>query len=361
MINSAGISFIDIWRSEGGAGMKLFKSFDHVIGGMIARILPGAKVSTKDKRSIRRVLVIRPGGIGDAVFLLPVLRMLKVMGIQADILCERRNGEVFLSQPGLCGKIFRYDVLKEMIQVFGESYDAVVDTEQWHHLSAITAFFLRAPLRAGFATRPSRARLFHVRVEYCQNDHELLSFVRLFAFLGLKGPLQLEGSFKTDKVIGPVPPRKFVVLAMGGSIRLRRFTPEQARQIIQAVTAKGYDIALVGGKDVVSEHPMLHGSGVHDQCGKLSLLHTAALISRAEFFIGQDSGVAHLAVAVGTRTVIFFGPGNRKKWAPQGTRHTVLFNDVPCAPCTRYGYTIMTCRGKVHCRTSVADILKGIL
>jgi len=71
--------------------------------------------------------------------------------------------------------------------------------------------------------------------------------------------------------------------------------------------------------------------------------------------ITGDSGVLHIAVGVGTRTVSLFGPGIEKKWAPSGDCHMVLNKGLSCSPCTRFGYT-PTCRIGARC---LAEITVG--
>ena len=48
----------------------------------------------------------------------------------------------------------------------------------------------------------------------------------------------------------------------------------------------------------------------------IGLLALAEILGRAEIFAGVDSGPAHLAAAVGARTVVIFGPTDPKIWAP---------------------------------------------
>ncbi len=54
----------------------------------------------------------------------------------------------------------------------------VIDSEQWHRLSAVVAAFVTADLRIGFGTN-ERARVFNHSVSYSHDDHELISFRRL--------------------------------------------------------------------------------------------------------------------------------------------------------------------------------------
>ncbi len=65
----------------------------------------------------------------------------------------------------------------------------------------------------------------------------------------------------------------------------------------------------------------------------LDLAQAAALLSRSDVYLGNDSGITHLAAAVGVRTVALFGPSDALEWAPQGERVTVLSRNVECSPC----------------------------
>lgn len=68
--------------------------------------------------------------------------------------------------------------------------------------------------------------------------------------------------------------------------------------------------------------------------GKLTLVELADVLHRAEWMIGADSGPAHMAAAVGTRTIVLFSGTNRsEQWRPPGEHVTVLEHDVPCRPC----------------------------
>ena len=66
----------------------------------------------------------------------------------------------------------------------------------------------------------------------------------------------------------------------------------------------------------------------------LSLSQLAALLVGADFYLGNDSGVSHLAAALDVVSVVLFGPSNAQQWAPRGKHVTVLSQLVECAPCT---------------------------
>ncbi|HKX82916.1 MAG TPA: glycosyltransferase family 9 protein [Pyrinomonadaceae bacterium] len=69
----------------------------------------------------------------------------------------------------------------------------------------------------------------------------------------------------------------------------------------------------------------------------LSLPEIAALASLARLFVGNDSGVAHIAAAVNTPSVVIFGSSNRIHWHPwTNAPYSVVFHELPCQPCPGY-------------------------
>ena len=65
----------------------------------------------------------------------------------------------------------------------------------------------------------------------------------------------------------------------------------------------------------------------------LPLLRLAELLSRAELYLGMDSGPTHLAAALGVKTIAVFGPTDPKVWAPLQKNVKVIASNYACAPC----------------------------
>ena len=85
----------------------------------------------------------------------------------------------------------------------------------------------------------------------------------------------------------------------------------------------------------------------------LDLARLAALIARCDVYIGNDSGVTHLAAAVGASTVAIFGPSNDRQWAPRGPRVSILRRQIACSPC---GDTAMGLCEHRACLTELAPV-----
>ncbi|MEO6050334.1 MAG: glycosyltransferase family 9 protein [Pyrinomonadaceae bacterium] len=69
----------------------------------------------------------------------------------------------------------------------------------------------------------------------------------------------------------------------------------------------------------------------------LTLPEITALASKARLFVGNDSGIAHIAAAVGTPTVVIFGSSNRSHWRPwTDAPNEIVFEEFACQPCPGY-------------------------
>jgi ADP-heptose:LPS heptosyltransferase len=108
--------------------------------------------------------------------------------------------------------------------------------------------------------------------------------------------------------------------------------------LAKALASAGHKILIIEGpadkaaaaevKAGLREIPYLH---LHD----LPLTRLAALLSFASLFIGNDSGISHLAAALNIPTIALFGPTDPYVWAPRGNRAFWLQGQAACAPCTR--------------------------
>lgn len=69
----------------------------------------------------------------------------------------------------------------------------------------------------------------------------------------------------------------------------------------------------------------------------LSLPQITAILSRARLFVGNDSGIAHMAAAVKTPSVVIFGSSNRAHWSPWAqSAAEVVYEEMDCQPCHGY-------------------------
>ena len=150
--------------------------------------------------------------------------------------------------------------------------------------------------------------------------------------------------------------------SVGGYAPIKQWPVERfiavARDLIDSA---GATILIVGGAETAmlgAELARRLGPSAADLTGRTTLPVLAGLLRRCRLLIGNDSGVAHLADAVGCRTLAIFGPTNAAAWAParahvitlplapQGRELPVLTGDggvalrvdEPCSPCYYAGF-----------------------
>ena len=310
---------------------------------------------------VTSLLIIRPGGIGDAVLLIPVVRALKEKypAAMITILAERRNSAVF----ALCSdvdQVLRYDRPLELLTATRGTYDVVIDTEQWHRLSAVVARLTRAPMLIGYATN-QRARLFNCRIPYSHDDYESDSFFSLVAPLEIQFQQVPERFLEipeaaianASKMLIDLDCAGFVAIFPGASIAERRWGIERFRQVTLLLSKLGIQVVVVGGSEDREAGETIVAGGVGlNLAGRTSLVETAAVIDKSVLLVSGDSGVLHIAVGLGKPTVSLFGPGRSRKWAPKGVRHVVINKELSCSPCTTYG-TTPSCPDNAQCMQEI--------
>ena len=358
--------------SSCGFQIKCIKVFDYVIGGILCELLPPIKKynfnQPIDSSSIKKVLIIRPGGIGDAVLSFPFIREIKhIFNAKIDLLVDARNQEVFNLTPGLIDNIFCYNrgcILNLILKLRKNDYDVIFDTEQWHNFSAITAYLSGAKIIVGFNTRKSRYKFYTHPVTYLQNDYEAYSFLRLLSALAPhKARMELNIPFlePPDAAFtysdGLDRDKKRIVLCLSASITERRWPLQKLRELMGVLLFKNFCVVLIGGrKEISCVNSMIkdvHNKNLLNFVGRLNLKQTVAILKQGDIFIGFDSGILHLACALGLPTISFFGAGIKEKWALQYERHIVLHKNLSCSPCTIFGYTSHCPRG-VECMRSIS-------
>ncbi len=91
----------------------------------------------------------------------------------------------------------------------------------------------------------------------------------------------------------------------------------------------------------------------------LSLLELASVIDGSRLFVGNDSGITHMAAALGVPTVAIFGPSDPKVWSPRGKSVVVVRRKIACSPCSQENF--FHCQN-IEClkNVEVEDVFAGV-
>lgn len=355
------------------------KWLDANLGPLAARFFArGSASKAEPPAEARSILLVRPGGIGDAVLTAPLICALaaRYKGASIDILAERRNAGAYAIGPLPVSEIFLYD--KTPFATFRalkkKRYDLVIDTEQFHVLSTVYVNRLSPRFLIGYDTA-GRAPLLDRAVSYSEGDYEVHSFMRLYeALTGETSAFNPDAPF-----LRPFPERllwaknalapadgKPVAAVMCSAGAVQRLWPvDRLAEASQYLAQRGFAVLLVGGGDAVARagevKKALPPGAALDFTGKASLAQTAALFSLSALCFTPDTSTLHIAYAVGTPTVSIFGSGVKPKWAPPGKLHIPVTAGLECSPCTKGGRT-PPCPRKNECmRLLTVEMVKEAL
>ncbi len=128
------------------------------------------------------------------------------------------------------------------------------------------------------------------------------------------------------------PPDRFIALAKLVSIRMRK-----TFLIIQGPAEIG-----LGNRIQQALDPL---PSILLESASLDLL--AGVLHHCRTFVGNDSGVAHLAAGINIPSVVIFGPTRPQHWAPLGKSIVVLRNSAECGPCLQSRGTEHTCLNSI--------------
>ncbi|WYX22318.1 glycosyltransferase family 9 protein [Achromobacter xylosoxidans] len=123
----------------------------------------------------------------------------------------------------------------------------------------------------------------------------------------------------------------------GARLRSRRWPLARYAEVARALRGAGWQVALTGSdaeRALTRELRQRAGLALPDLCGATTLGSLAALLRASRLLVCNDTGVSHLAAAMGARSVVVACGSDARRWAPRDSRrHVVLAAPVPCRPC----------------------------
>jgi heptosyltransferase III len=155
-------------------------------------------------------------------------------------------------------------------------------------------------------------------------------------------PIQKESLFNIEKLIQPESGFETLRVVIGPSSKMpAKCWPSEFFIDLGAKLINRYEnieIFIVGGpEDYLLADSLLEAWGVNkiqNYCGKLTISESAELIRKCNIYIGNDTGIMHLAAMVGTVCLTIFSsrdyPG---LWEPYGVNHVSIRKKIDCEGC----------------------------
>jgi ADP-heptose:LPS heptosyltransferase len=257
-------------------------------------------------------VVLRDLGLGDLLVAVPALRLLR------RALPDHR---VVLLGPGWVGDVAGFPV------------DAVADDATAGPPDVVVNLHGRGPQSHALlrAARPRRLIAFGEPPDavWRAGEHEVARWCRLLAESGIAAdPADLR--IAPPRTPAPAVAHGATLIHPGAASGARRWPAERWAAVARAERAAGRPVAVTGSAGeralaaAVAEAAGLPASAV--LAGRTDLEGLAACVAAAARVACGDTGVAHLATALGTPSVVLFGPTPPSEWGPPpDPRHAVLW------------------------------------
>jgi len=272
------------------------------------------------KAAVNKILFISLSNIGDVVMTTPVLQAMHELYPEAviDIVGDQRSSEIFKHCP-YRGEIFHKQknrflrgVPALLIDLWAQSYDLIVDLR-----TDGLAYLLPAGKRY--------TKLYSIKT----GSHSVQQHMAIISNIFQGEPPQCyvwisstEKKFVKES-LGDYYGKKLLGLGTGANAEKKIWPKENYLSLMDKV---GFDfdavIFLGDNRDKQLSDYISSRTDVPciNLCGGTSILEAVAIQQALDFFVGNDSGLGHLASAAGIPTLTIFGPGDPDRYRPWGEK-----------------------------------------
>ncbi|GHU17708.1 lipopolysaccharide heptosyltransferase II [Betaproteobacteria bacterium] len=305
-----------------------------------------------------RALIVAPAWIGDTVMAQPLFMRLhrKIPGLRLDALAPswvapvlRRMPEIaeIIENPFAHGELAlgrRFQFGRQLARRNYRQAYVLPNSAK----SALLLFFAGIPERIGF-TGEARYGLLNRR--HTLDKDALPRMVERFAQLAqapgspLERPVEpprlissTEQRSETLGALGIEQPRRIAAFCPGAEYGpAKRWPARHFAALADALAERGYAIWLFGSsKDRTTGEEIIRLAArakPRNFCGETTLAQAIDLIAAADFIVCNDSGLMHIAAALGKPLVAVYGSSSPGFTPPLSDRATVISLKLDCSPC----------------------------
>ncbi|MEU2719121.1 glycosyltransferase family 9 protein [Streptomyces smyrnaeus] len=277
-----------------------------------------------------RILVLRALGLGDLLTAVPALRALRR---------ALPDHELVLAAPGWLADAVRAVEAVDVLVPAGAADREVPARVPWPWAPPRLAVDLHGN---GPASRAVLARLTPGRLlayadgsapRWRPDEHERARWCRLLTWYGIRAEAD-DLLLRRPATASPAPGA--VVLHPGADAGARRWPPGRFAAVARRLRADGQQVVVTCGPGEqelaygIAERAGLSAAAVAGAPAGLPFATLAALVAQARAVVVGDTGVAHLASALATPSVVLFGPVSPALWGPPALpRHRPLWRPLP--------------------------------
>lgn len=314
-------------------------------------------------RAPRRVLLVHPGALGDLVQAFPAFGAVRAAFAHARVMLLTDRALADLGRgTGLFDEVLGFDAsvafggtLRARLRLLASLAAAVrrarpdaVGVFKGAPVYAALAAVSGARRRVGLARGAGSALLTHpIAIDPARHHED--RFLDVARALGADPAVRIAAAWPARSTPIPADVRAdawpLVGIAPGGARNAKQDVPakrwpaarfaELARELRAA--HPGAQFVLLGGPSDRAEVDEVRGAlgdrGVVDLCGRTDVPAARAAIADLDVFVGNDSGLMHVAATTRTPAVIAFGPTDPRAIAPRAPGVRAVWDPVADPPC----------------------------
>ena len=330
----------------------------------------------------KKILVVLHGSIGDVTRALPLANLIRRGFPKATL--------AWAIEPPSLPLVEHHSAVDEVIlfdrsrwwnqvgpflrKIRAGHFDLVLDLQR-HLKSGIVSRWSGAPQRLGFH------RLDCKEFNWVFNNHHIppagtgLSkfdlYLRFAEYLGL-GPEPVEWKLSLTKEEQVCVDRylenvgaDFATLFVGSRWESKGWFPAQMSSCAKLLQQRyGLSVVLLGSKEdatLATQVEIPRGQVITNLVGGTSLREAIGIIAKARIAVGPDTGLMHIAAAVGTPVVSLWGATSPRRTGPYGFGDLAIQGRAPCSPCYRKRCPIgRVCMQSIDVEEIMAKIEMGL-
>ena len=286
---------------------------------------------------MNRILVIRGGAIGDFILTLPTLKALREAYPQAHLEILGYKHIAVLAEHRFYAQAVRSIEYGPLSSFFAKNSELPTDLANHFASFDLVISYLYDPdgIFENNLRRCGVENLIHGPAKVDDRDHAARQLARPLKELGLRAsdfapriyPSTEDRKFAEDFLRGM--PRPILAIHVGSGSEMKNWPIENwiefGNVVLDSDKFRGSLIIVSGEADQGRSNELetiWRNDRVHF-ARNLPLPVLAALLGHA-IFVGHDSGISHLAAAVGAKCILLFGPTNPEVWAPMNENVEVI-------------------------------------
>jgi len=293
---------------------------------------------------VPRILVVAPNWIGDALMAQPLLARLreKLPGVKLDALAPAWVAPVMRRMPEVDEVIdtpFRHGALDLRARwrlgrtLRAPRYDqAIVLPNSWK--SGLVPFFADIPIRSGYI---GESRYGLLNLKYRTRNKERAPMALHYARLSEKPGTAPREPLPAPRLRVDPTAARATVARFGIAGRYAVFCPgaeygpaKRWPYFVELASRVSLPVAVLGS---AGDREAASGIAGKNLVGQTSLDEAIELVACADFVVTNDSGLMHVAAALGTPQVALFGSSSPKHTPPLSVHARVLWLGIECSPC----------------------------